>query len=77
MSNLKKNVRDNNDKRVLKETFGKEPKHRCSKCHRFSLWIPSKKDGKPECVMCELIRRTKEERANEQRGDNRPNNIGE
>lgn len=26
---LKKKLRDNNDRKVLKEMFGKEPKHRC------------------------------------------------
>lgn len=77
MSNLKKKIRDNNDKRVLKDMFGREPKHRCPKCHRFSLWVPNKKDGKPECVMCELIRRTREERANEQIGDIKSKDIGE
>ena len=77
MGNTAKKFRDTNDKKVLKEMFGREPKHRCPKCHRFSLWVPSKKNGKPECVMCELIRRTREERANEQNGDNKPDNSGE
>ena len=74
---LKKKLRDEHDKRTLKETFGREPKHRCPKCHRFSLWLPSKQTGKSECVMCELIRRTREERANEQVRDTESKDIGE
>lgn len=77
MGNPAKKYRDNNDKKVLKEMFGKTPKHRCPECHRFSLWVPNKKTGKPECVMCELIRRTREERANEKVGSVEPENIGE
>lgn len=77
MANLKKKLRDNNDKRVLKDMFGKEPKRRCPECHRFSLWVPNKVDGKPECVMCELIRRTREERANEEIGNTESNDNRE
>lgn len=79
MGNLAKKIRDENDKKVLKEMFGREPKHRCPVCHRFSLWVPSKNGKESECVMCELIRRTREERkdANEQIGDIRPEDIGE
>lgn len=76
MGNPHKKIRDENDKKVLKEMFGRAPKHRCPVCHRFSLWVPSKVDGKPECVMCELIRRTREERANEER-NNKSEDSGE
>lgn len=79
MGNLAKKVRDNNDKKVLKQMFGKEPKHRCPVCHRFSLWVPSKKNGGKgtECVMCEMMRMTREEKANEQIGDNKSEDSGE
>lgn len=77
MGNLHKKIRDENDKKVLKQMFGRTPKHRCPICHRFSLWVPSKETGKPECVMCELIRRTREERANEQIGNNKSEDSGE
>ena len=77
MPNLRKKIRDENDKKVWREMFGKEPKHRCPVCHRFSLWVPKKNGKGTECVMCELIHRTREERANEQDGNNKPNDSGE
>lgn len=77
MSSLYKKVRDNNDKRVLKQAFGRTPKHRCPVCHRFSLWVPNKDTGKPECVMCELIRRTREERANDKIRNTESKDTGE
>lgn len=76
MANLAKKVRDENDKRVLKEKFGKTPKHRCPVCHRFSLWTTGK-DGKKTCIMCELMRRTREEKANEEIGNTGSDNSGE
>lgn len=76
MSNLAKQMRDNHDKEVLFKTFGKKPKHRCPECHRFSLWLPSKKNnGKIECVMCELIRMTKEEGKDEGELTIKPGNL--
>ena len=75
-------IRDNQDKKVLFETFGRKPKHRCPVCHRFSLRMPKKnKHGIPlknkqmECVMCELIKRTKEEE-NEKGRDSQPEDTG-
>lgn len=77
MGNLKKKLRDENDKKVLKEMFGKTPKHRCPECHRFSLWSQDPKHK--GCVMCELIRMTREERANanEEIGNIKPEDIRE
>ena len=67
MSNLDKKVRDNNDKKVLKEMFGKNPKHRCPVCHRFSLFNHNDEKLKKHngCLMCHLISETRKERANE------------
>lgn len=80
---LKKKIRDNNDKKVLKQMFGKEPKHRCSKCHRFSLFNYNDPKLKPfnGCVMCYLIEETRKERENnegtEQGIDIKQTNPGE
>ena len=68
---LKKKIRDNNDK---------EPKHRCSKCHRFSLFNYNDPKLKPfnGCVMCYLIAETRKERAeNEKRGNSKQDNSRE
>lgn len=65
---LKKKLRDNNDKKVLKEMFGKEPKHRCSVCHRFTLFNHNDPKLKEHngCVMCYLIDQTRKERAEDE-----------
>ena len=76
MSNLAKKMRDENDKKVLQQTFGRKPKHRCPECHRFSLWLPNKKTSKIECVMCEMIRMTKEEKVDEGKLVIKPGNLG-
>ena len=76
MSNLAKKMRDEKDKKVLSQAFGRKPKHRCSECHRFSLWLPNKKTGKIECVMCEMIRMTKEEKVDEGKLVIKPGNLG-
>lgn len=76
MSNLAKKIRDEKDKKVLFQTFGKKPKHRCPECHRFSLWLPNKKSGKIECVMCEMIRMTREEKVDEGKLVIKPGNLG-
>ena len=76
MSNLAKKTRDENDKKVLQQAFGRKPKHRCPECHRFSLWLPNKKTGKIECVMCEMIRMTKEEKVDEGKLVIKPGNLG-
>lgn len=89
MANLAKKIRDENDKKILQERFGIKPKHRCPKCHRFSLWLPKQprrdKQGnvigkvnplEKECVMCRLIEMTKEER-NEEVRSSEPGNTGE
>ena len=80
MASLKKKLRDENDKKVLKEMFGKAPKHRCPVCHRFTFF--SSKDPRLKehngCVMCYLIDQTRKEReANEQIGDIKPEDNGE
>ena len=77
MANLVKKLRDENDKKQLKKMFGKTPKHRCPECHRFSLWMHNEKFK--GCVMCELIRLTREERKNEanKESDIESNNPGE
>ena len=71
MGNLVKKVRDENDKRVLKQMFGKAPKHRCPYCHRFSLF--NRNDPKLKehngCVMCHLIAETRKERAKDEGRD--------
>lgn len=76
MTSLAKKIRDNNDKKVLKQTFGKEPKHRCPVCHRFTLFNHNDPKLKEHngCVMCYLIEETRkekedEERRNSERGD--------
>ena len=69
-------MRDENDKKVLVQAFGRKPKHRCPECHRFSLWLPNKKTGKIECVMCEMIRMTKEEKVDEGKLVIKPGNLG-
>ena len=76
MSNLAKKMRDENDKKVLSQAFGRKPRHRCPICHRFSLWLPNKKTGKIECVMCEMIRMTKEEKVDEGKLVIKPGNLG-
>lgn len=71
MGNLEKRVRDNNDKKVLKQMFGKNPKHRCPVCHRFSLFNHNDPKLKEHngCVMCHLIAETRKERADEKGRD--------
>ena len=76
MSNLTKKMRDEKDKKVLSQAFGRKPKCRCPECHRFSLWLPNKKTGKIECVMCEMIRMTKEEKVDEGKLVIKPGNLG-
>ena len=76
MGSLHKKIRDNNDKKVLKEMFGKEPKHRCPVCHRFTLYNHKDTRLNPYkgCVMCYLIAETRKERAeNEKRGNSKQN----
>lgn len=52
MSNKK--IKDNIDKLEIKTMYSKRAKHRCSKCHRFSLFLKNK-DGKVECIRCHEI----------------------
>lgn len=59
MSNLAKKLRDEEDKKKIKQLTGKTPKHRCPVCHRFTLWINNDK-GKIQCLMCKLIKEDKE-----------------
>lgn len=69
MGNVQKKMRDENDKKVLKEKFGKKPKHRCPICHRFSLFNhtdPKLKEYNG-CIMCYLIEQTRKEKADEKR----------
>ena len=57
MSNFSKKIRDNQDKEVLKQKFGKNPKHRCPDCHRFTFWV-SDENTKSQCIWC----KTKDEK---------------
>ena len=59
MSNFVKKLRDEEDKRKIKQMTGKIPKHRCPVCHRFTLWINNDK-VKHQCLMCKLIEEEKE-----------------
>ena len=79
MGNQYKKIRDENDKKVLKEMFGKKPKHRCSVCHRFTLFNhnDSKLKEHNGCVMCYLIDQTRKERADEERRNTESANQGE
>lgn len=79
MRNLQKKVRDNNDKKTLKQMFGKEPKHRCPVCHRFTLFNYNDPKLKKHngCVMCYLIDQTRKERADEERRSIEQTNPGE
>ena len=67
--NLAKKIQDNNDKKLLKKMFGKNPKHRCPVCHRFTFWVPKMyKDGgfvdskEQNCFQCQLSILKKEEK---------------
>ncbi len=51
MSNFSKKIRDNQDKEVLRQKFGKNPKHRCPDCHRFTFWV-SGENTKSQCIWC-------------------------
>lgn len=53
MSNFSKKLKDNQDKAILKEKFGKNPKHRCSDCHRFTFWV-SDETTKKQCIWCKI-----------------------
>lgn len=79
MGNLNKKIRDENDKKVLKAHFGKTPKHRCSVCHRFTLFNYSDPKLKEfnGCIMCYLIAETRKEKANEQERNTKPGNTEE
>lgn len=79
MGNQYKKIRDENDKKVLKEMFGKKPKHRCSVCHRFALFNHNDPKLKEHngCVMCYLIDQTRKERADEERRNTKSANQGE
>ena len=59
MSNIARKIQDNQDKQILFEVWNKKPKHRCSSCHRFTLWRPPIDDKgnfiehqKPVCHWC-------------------------
>lgn len=53
MSNFNKKIRDNQDKNILRQKFGKNPKHRCPDCHRFTFWVSDEK-SKHQCVWCKI-----------------------
>ena len=61
MSSLSRKIRDNEDKSILRQKFGKNPKHRCPDCHRFTFWIS---DGniKRQCIWCKLKNEKMEEK---------------
>ena len=51
MSSFNKRIRDNKDKSILRQKFGKNPKHRCPDCHRFTFWV-SDENTKSQCIWC-------------------------
>ena len=53
MSNFNKKLMDNKDKEILRKKFGKNPKHRCPDCHRFTFWVSDEKT-KSQCVWCKI-----------------------
>lgn len=59
MSSLDKKIRDNQDKSILKNKFGKNPKHRCPDCHRFTFWV-SDENVKSQCIWCKMKSEKKE-----------------
>lgn len=79
MGNQYKKIRDENDKKVLKEMFGKKPKHRCLVCHRFTLFNHNDPKLKEHngCVMSYLIDQTRKERVDEERRNTESANQGE
>lgn len=52
MGNLAKKIQAYQDKQILKDVWGKTPKHRCPSCHRFTLWHLSKDGKSKECHWC-------------------------
>jgi uncharacterized protein (DUF983 family) len=58
MSSINKKFRDIYDKLYIKKHLGRDPKHRCPKCHRFTLYRITKK-GEALCFWCELEARKK------------------
>lgn len=61
MSNFSKKIRDNQDKKILRQKFGKNPKHRCPDCHRFAFWV-SDENTKRQCIWCKIKNEKSEER---------------
>ena len=61
MSSLSRKIRDNEDKSILRQKFGKNPKHRCPDCHRFTFWI-SDRNTKRQCIWCKLKNEKMEEK---------------
>ncbi len=53
MSSLNK-IKNNIDKLEIKTLYGRKPKRRCPKCHRFSLFIKNN-EGKVECIRCNRV----------------------
>ena len=60
MSNFSKKLRDNQDKAILRQKFGKNPKHRCPDCHRFTFWV-SDENTKKQCIWCKIANKKLEE----------------
>ena len=61
MSNFSKKIRDNQDKETLRQKFGKNPKHRCPNCHRFTFWV-SDENKKRQCIWCKIKNEKMEEK---------------
>ena len=53
MSNFSKKIRDNQNKEILRQKFGNNPKHRCPDCHRFTFWV-SDENTKRQCIWCKI-----------------------
>lgn len=45
--------------KYIKQKFGKNPKHRCPDCHRFTFWVSDEKT-KNQCIWCKIENEKKE-----------------
>lgn len=53
MSKMINKFKDEHDKYVIRGLVKINPKHRCIKCHRFTIFIKDKNEKK-ECYWCKL-----------------------
>ena len=52
MGNINKKIQAQVDKKYLLSRTGKIPKHRCSVCHRFTLFMASSNGASKNCYWC-------------------------